>query len=188
MNHLFSALSMPLRMLLWVLLVAISPISYTVAQAPTEQELTVAFIFNFLKFVEWPQGSVDEYLNLCVTEANSLAKELDQVAGHLAQNKPVQIKHLVWGGHVDDCQLLFIAREEKPARVQDWIKAAKTTPVLLVSNSPDFLDQGGMIELVSDDTRLHFEINFPPIKAVNLKLSSHLLKIAREVRGLHHDE
>lgn len=150
----------------------------------SEQALTVAFLYNFLKFSEWPTTAfVSNELTLCVIDNSSFDSDLDAISGRPAHNKTVRIKRIELGQSTKECQLLFLPQEEKPIRIREWLKNAKDTPTLLVSNVNGFLDMGGMIELIDDGTRLQFEVNLDQVKSAGLKLSAQLLQIARAVRG-----
>jgi YfiR/HmsC-like len=151
--------------------------------ASNEQALTVAFLYNFLKFTEWPQGVISNEITLCVSDSTEFGAELDAIAGKLAQNKSVRIQRIELGESPKSCQLLFLPREEKPVRIQQWLKNIANTPVLMVSNSDEFLDMGGMIALIDDGNRLQFEVNLERVRPTGLKLRAQLLKIARDVRG-----
>ncbi|SJM92846.1 putative transmembrane protein [Crenothrix polyspora] len=150
----------------------------------SEQALTVAFLYNFLKFAEWPQqATTSNELTLCVTDSSSFDSDLEAISGRPAQNKTVRIKRIELGDKASDCQLLFLPREEKPVRIREWLKRTKNTPILMVSSVDGFLEMGGMIVLIDDGNRLQFEVNLEQVKANGLKLSAQLLKIARAVQG-----
>ncbi len=151
--------------------------------ASNKQALTVAFLYNFLKFAEWPVGVLDGVITLCVADSTPFSEELDAISGRLAQNRKVNIKRIELGDNPRECQLLYLPQEEKPVRILEWLKNAANAPILMVSNTGGFLDMGGMIALTEDDNRLQFEINLKKVKPTGLKLSAQLLKIARDVRG-----
>jgi YfiR/HmsC-like len=172
------------RLLGLVLAMAIATINTSsAAPATSEQALTVAFLYNFLKFAEWPEGVGSGELTLCVTDSAPFGAELDAISGRLAQNKTVRIKRIELGESPRECQLLFLPQEEKPVRIREWLKTTANTPTLMVSNMGEFLDMGGMIVLIDDGNRLRFEVNLERVKSAGLKLSAQLLEIARDVRG-----
>ncbi len=155
----------------------------TLSASSSEQVLTVAFLYNFLKYAEWPEGSVNGEITLCVTDSAAFGDELDAISGRSAQNKIVRIKRIELGESPRECQLLFLSREEKPVRIFEWLKNTANSPILMVSNMSKFLDMGGMIVLIDDSDRLQFAVNLDRVKPSGLKLSAQLLKIARDVRG-----
>jgi YfiR/HmsC-like len=151
--------------------------------ANSEQALTVAYLYNFLKFTEWPPSVINSGITLCVTDSAAFGTELDVISGRPAQNKTIRVKRIELGENPKECQLLFLPREEKPIRVREWLNSTANSPTLMVSNLADFLDMGGMIALINDGDRLQFEVNLERVRPAGLKLSAQLLKIAREVRG-----
>lgn len=150
----------------------------------TEQTLTVAFLYNFLKFTEWPKTTLtSDTLTICFTDSTPFHSELAAISGRPAQNKTVQMKRVELGDNLNTCQLLFIPREEKPVRIRDWLKNVNNLPILVVGNLDDFLELGGMIVLLEDNNRLQFEVNLVPVVKAGLKLNAQLLKIAHQVKG-----
>ena len=114
----------------------------TVAAPTSEIEsLTVAFLYNFMKLSEWPSGTDTQELTLCAVQAGDYSIDVDSLAGKNVQDYSLKIKHLVPGDSPSGCQLLFISDDEKPIRVQEWLKNFENSPVLTVSGVPGFLDQ-----------------------------------------------
>jgi len=55
--------------------------------------------------------------------------------------------------------------------------------VLTVSDAPDFLKYGGMIQFVSEDNRVRFAVNLDAVNRTHIVLSSELLRVASSVTG-----
>jgi YfiR/HmsC-like len=160
-------------------------VSHSSAAAPSSeiQSLTVAFLYNFMKLSEWPPETVAKELTLCSVQAGDYSIDVDSLAGKEIQRYILKIRHLTQGDGIEGCQLLYIPEDEKPIRIREWLKIMENKPLLSVSSSPGFLDQGGMIELVSEGEHLQFEVNLTPVEQAGIKLSSKMLQIAREVQG-----
>lgn len=159
-------------------------VHHTSFAASTEETLTAAFLYNFLRFAEWPADAVPrDTLTICFADSTPFREKLEALSGRSAQNKTVQIKRIELGDNPIECQLLFLPREEKIVRIREWIKNINALPILVVGNLNDFLDLGGMIVLIDEGSRLQFEVNLEPVRKVRLRLTSQLLKIARDVKG-----
>ena len=173
------------RRWVWLLLlIGFSGNYETSFAASTEETLTAAILYNFLKFAEWPaHGVSSDTFTICVSDITPFIDELSAINGRSAQNKTVQIKSIQLGDNPTGCQLLFLPREEKPVRIREWIKNCQALPILVVGNLSDFLNFGGMIQLTKDGDRVRLDVNLEPIKKVDLKLSAQLLKIAHDVKG-----
>jgi YfiR/HmsC-like len=155
----------------------------TLSAATTEQTLTVAFLYNFLKFTDWPKTAISgNTVKICITDSTPFRNEFDAIAGRSAQNKTVEIKPIELGESLNECQLLFLPMEEKPVRLREWLKNADNLPILTVGNQESFLEMGGMIMLVWDASHMQFEVSLDPIKRAGLALNAQLLGIARNVK------
>lgn len=148
----------------------------------SEQTLTAAFLYNFLKFTEWPDDAFDSEVTIC-TSIKPEFEELDAILGRIAQNKPVSIRRIAHKESLNSCQLLFLPREEGVQHVHEWLSAAADKSILTVSNINNFLDAGGMIQLNNDGKNLSFSINLEYARRAGLKFNAQLLQIARQVRG-----
>lgn len=147
------------------------------------QALTVAFLFNFVKLSEWPPESISSELTLCAVQAGDYTIDIESLAGEEAQSHTIKIKHLMQGDSMEGCQLLYLPEDEKPIRIREWLNKLKNKPILSVSSAPGFIEQGGMIGLVSDGAHLQFEVNLEPVERAGIKLSSKMLQIALVVKG-----
>lgn len=166
---------------IWVNVCLVTP-TFASSQAASEQTLIAAFLYNFLKFTEWPEDSIGNEITLCV-DKNSAFEELKAISGRQVQNKPVQVKFITLSDSPNQCQLLFISRDASADTIREWIKAASNHPTLTVSNHNGFLDMGGMIALINDGKNLNFSVHLEIARNSGLRLNAQLLQIAREVRG-----
>ena len=71
-----------LKRIFWVLTlvanISVITSSFASSQTASEQTLIVAFLYNFLKFTEWPDGSIKNEINLC-TDKSSAFEELKTI-------------------------------------------------------------------------------------------------------------
>jgi hypothetical protein len=162
-------------------------LSFTVrAQQPraTESEIKAAYLLNFAKFVQWPaDGSpAADPLKFCVLGRDPFGPVLDSlVAGQQIGGKNIVIRRLSRAADAVGCHLLFIDASENPQLTAD-LSALGNMPVLTVSEIPDFVSHGGIIQFVLKDNRVRFEINLGNAERVGLSLSARLLNVALSVR------
>jgi hypothetical protein len=76
---------------------------------------------------------------------------------------------------------LYIDSSEA-ARLASTIAALDDIPVLTVSEIPDFVSRGGIIQFVLKDDRVRFEINLMNAQRIGLTVSSQMLNVASAVR------
>lgn len=177
----------------WLLLVTFLALSCTLwplpqkataAEKPSEYEVEAAYLFNFGKFVTWPATSGDSKapLTICVLGEDPLGSALHHiVSGEKIGDKPVLDKQISNMEEAAACSILYISSSEEN-HLTRILSSVKNAPVLTVSDIPDFLARGGIIQFVLRDNRVRFEVNLAPVKHDHLTLSSELLKVAASVQ------
>lgn len=148
---------------------------------PSEYRLKAAFLFNFAKFVEWPPEAFAEKTSpfiLGVLGDNPFGNELEQtVAGKKVNDYPITVQTFRTAAEATNCHILFISNSEKK-RLPEIIQRLHGTAVLTVSETERFIETGGMINFVSENNKIRFQINDEAAKAAGLKISSKLLSLA----------
>ncbi len=156
--------------------------------AEREHLVKAAFLYNFLKFAEWPAPSGAAALGelrIGILAGRSFAEAADKtLAGKTAKGLPVRVRRLEGIGQIagdgDAPHLLFV---EGAGKSREAIAAVAGRPVLTVGEGAEFCRQGGMIALVREGNRLRFEINQRAAERAGVRLSSKLLALARVVHG-----
>jgi hypothetical protein len=155
------------------------------AQVPetVEDEVKAAYVFNFTKFVEWPSsaftGTTDP-INICVAGDAGVIRAMERtIGGEHVEGRPLRAVSQL-PEDPSACHVLFLGRgADRAARL---LAATGKAPVLTIGDSTRFLQLGGMIAFVVENRRVRFDINMRPAARVGLKLSSKLLRVARNVR------
>jgi hypothetical protein len=150
---------------------------------PTESQVKAAYLFNFGKFVRWPdaQSGGDDTLEICVVGRNPFGRVLDDtVKGETIGSRKVVSKILPDIQDAAGCRILFVSPSEE-GHLAGILAAAKQMGALTVSDIPHFVERGGMIEFVVQDERIRFAVNAVPVEEAGLTVSSELLKVATRV-------
>lgn len=152
---------------------------------PTEYQVKAAYLTNLGRFVsQWSAraGSPDETFDLCVLGQDPFGPDLDTaVKGEKIGGSPLAAKRIAGPQEAAGCRVLFISGSDD-AQLSAVLAALGTAPVLTVSDIPDFVKRGGMIQFILDGNHVRFEINIAAAQRAGLTLSSELLKIARGIR------
>ncbi len=153
------------------------------AQRPTRDEVQAAYLYNFGKFVRWPQGVDHGPIVLCVAEADSFGLTVSRlVTGEEIGGRPVQERNLDTPDGVGACSILFVGATGRD-REESFLAAAKAKPILTVGDSPDFLALGGAVQFVLVGDHVRFSVNLDACSRHRMNLSSELLKVAVTVTG-----
>jgi YfiR/HmsC-like len=181
MRHLFSRPHRFVAILTIAVLSFSSPIGSAAEDA--EARLKVAFLFNFAKFVTWPEPefSARPTITICISGESALSDALNGLKGKTAQGRDVVVKRDVKPEQLPFCHIAFIGASEKERIAKILSETGKG--VLTVSDIPAFVDAGGVIGLSVLDNKVGFDVNLDAAQQADLKISAQLLKVARGVRG-----
>jgi hypothetical protein len=156
--------------------------------APLDFQVKAAFLVNFPKYVDWPSAVLAE-TNTPITVAifgdDNVAGEFDNMiqGGRTVSGRPVRLKRITKEDQIGaDCQIVFIASSERQ-RVPAILEKVKGTGILTVGENEDFLQQGGIVNLVHRDRKIRLQINLDAAREAHLKISTRLLVAADMVKG-----
>lgn len=150
-----------------------------------EYLIKAAFLYNFIKFVDWPSESFKDDaapINLCVLGDDPFGEALDTIRDKRVKGRRLVIKRVRRVSQIEGAHLLFISTSEK-GRVKQILKSLTDAPVLTISEMEGFGQKGGIINFITVDNKIQFEINSEKAQHHKLKISSQLLKLARIVRS-----
>lgn len=162
-------------------------VSPSQGQQPIASEVRVkaAYLYNFGKFVEWPQSNMteqDQSFEICVLGADPFGPTLDAaLARGSIDGKNVAAKRISKPQDIDSCRILFISASEE-GHLKEVLATLDKASVLTVSDIPRFSQRGGMIGFILDGNRVRFDVNLASAQSARLTLSSELLKVATNVR------
>ena len=165
-----------------LLLSAVLP-AQTAQREASEYQVKAAFLYNFAKFVEWPDTAFtnpEAPMAFCVIGADPFGPSLDDLQGKRVKNRPVSIQRIDAPADAQRCHVLFISSADNH-RMAEITAAVKGSPVLVVGDAERFARRGGTIGFLAERNRVAFEINAGAAKGAGLTVSSQLLKLARTV-------
>jgi hypothetical protein len=160
-----------------------SPTLRATQAAPLEYQVKAAFLFNFSKFVQWPEEAFARKgspFTICLA-GDPFAGALDAIVqNETVDGRKVIVRRITEGG-VQECSIVFVGRSEA-RHTAEIISAAGKSPILTVGESEDFIDKGGMIRFIERERRIRFQINTDAAERASLKISAKLLQLADIVR------
>jgi hypothetical protein len=164
------------------LLVLLAPAATSVA-AEGEYQVKTAMLFNFAKFVEWPEESFggDDRITFCIAGQSPLNGPVQLMKGKSLKGRTVSIRPIARPFDVAGCQVLFIPQSEQ-ARISAYLQQVNRHSILTVSDQERFTAAGGMIGFYEEGNKVRFEINQEAAQKQHLQISSQLLNLARRVR------
>ncbi len=165
-----------MRHLVGAIIVALTAAPLQAQETSLEYQVKAAYLYNFVKFIEWPAAARRGTLTICIAGGNPFGGALDDIVrGESINGRAIAARAI--GGPQPGCDVVFVPRGVTAA---DYLRAARTAPVLTVGESPDFVTQGGIINFVRDAGMIRFEIDRDAAARAGLQISSRLLRLARE--------
>ncbi|MEA5114966.1 MAG: YfiR family protein [Geobacteraceae bacterium] len=146
-----------------------------------EYQVKAAFIMNFMNFIEWPDNALPaDTITIGILGRDPSAGAIDALKGKTVKGRQVIIRHYDDPEEARNAALLFISPSEKRA-LPLIFKNLRNRPVLTVGDQQGFARAGVMINMVLVRKKVGFEINLPASHRAGIRISSQLLKLAKEV-------
>jgi hypothetical protein len=155
------------------------------AQELNEYEVKAAFLYNFAKFVEWPSNAgadPNSPMIIGILGRDPFGGEIDRaIEGKSVNGHRLTIKRFSTIDSYQYCHILFVSSSEK-SNLARILAAVASNSVLTVSETDRFAYIGGIINFITIENRIRFEINQAAAARAGLKISSKLLSLGRVVR------
>ena len=152
---------------------AVVPHAQEVSQ---EYQIKAAYLYNFLKYVEWPKP-IHRTFMICVAGQNPFGAVLDGLTkNERVRGNPVKTEVIL--GFEPGCDIIFTPRT---SNIPAYLQGAAGMPILTVGETPRFGEQGGIVNFFLENGKVRFEINRNAAERVGIRISSRLLQLARIV-------
>ena len=176
-----------------------------------EYDVKAAFIYNFMKFIEWPADKKAEQdqkqnkpapMTIGILGNNPFKESFKPLLGKTIQNRTIQLVQIqsyqaFYYRCTDKRNALNNYRDKFGPTIQqcDILFICKSEndvfkvilplthdhAVLTVSDITEFAKQGGMIGFVTENKKIRFEINLKSVTREQIKIRSQLLELARNI-------
>ncbi len=147
----------------------------------SEYRVKAAFLFNFAKFVDWPEDAFsapDAPIIFGILGDDPFGEALDIIKGKTINGRKVVTNRFKDANEIKTCHVLFIGSSEKK-NAPSILRTLKPLRILLVGDMENFARQGGVINFIIVNNKVGFEINVDAAKRSGLKISSKLLSLAK---------
>lgn len=158
------------------------PLAEPASPPPLEYQIKAAFLYQFIKFVEWPpQALRDSTITIGVLGESPISGALADIEGQEVKGRTVVVKRFKGPADLEFTHILFLS-SEAAGRLKEIGNRLASSGTLVVSDVEGFARNGGMINFIKIDNKIRFEINIEAAERAHLKISSQLLKLARIVQ------
>lgn len=154
--------------------------------ASRESELKAAYMYNFSRYIEWPEnafsGEASPFV-IGVVGASSVEPHLATVAAtKTIRNRAIRSVRLQQAEEALGCHMVLIAAQADPKLRDEVLQAMAGKPILLVSEGTFSAVGHGGNHFVIQQNRLRVQTNSEEVRKRGLKISSKLLQVIEDVR------
>lgn len=151
-----------------------------------ETKIKAGYLFNFAKFVKWPAAAFpasDSPIVIGVVGGDPMVKTMrDVLRGKSVEGRPIEIKEISNPDSSAPCHMLFVSASSGKS-AGEISTALNNAAILVVGESPQFAEKGGMIGFVRENESLRLSLNLEAAQRAGLKVSSQLASVARLVQS-----
>jgi hypothetical protein len=182
------------RVLLFVVFLAVVSANITAVSsnltepAVSEYEVKAAYVYYFAKFIEWPQTALAQK-NAPFIVGVVGDDEFGELLRRVVKDKtilehPIQVRLAKWPGDLHACHILYVSYSDYK-RFPQIAESLQQNPVLTITEVEDTSRGKGIINLFVEGGKVQFEVNITSAEKAQLKISSKLLRLARETEGFY---
>jgi hypothetical protein len=144
------------------------------------------FVYNFLKFVEWPvdvsAGARDPFVVLIVGEGATADATEHFLESKTMGERPLVVRRIRWDQSLAGARAAFVV-ERDAKKLHHILEAAAAAGVLTIGEGEGFATRGGVIGLLVEDRKVRFDVDTTAAQNAGLRVSSKLLALTRLVRS-----
>ncbi len=155
---------------------------------PSQREYNVKAVtlYAFGRYVTWPEdafASAASPLVIGVFGGNPFGDALERIAAKKTLNgRPLAVKQLKEPGEVAACHMVFVVHSVQPEVESQLIQQAAGKPVLLIGESPGFVQRGGIVNFYVSGANVKFELNPDRGADARLALDAKLLSLGTKAQ------
>jgi YfiR/HmsC-like len=154
--------------------------------AMTESQVKAMFVYNFLKFVEWPVdtsvGAKDPFVVIIIGEGATADATENYLESRTIGDRPLVVRRIRWDQSLAGVRAAFIL-ERDAKKLHRVLDAAAAAGVLTIGEGESFTSSGGVIGLLVEDRKVRFDVDTTAAQSAGLRVSSKLLALTRTVRS-----
>lgn len=151
---------------------------YAIGQERPTHEIHAAMLYNFIKYVQWPnEGEAGDFVVGVIGDEKIFATLTQWYNGKPKGSKKYVIKQLSSAEEAAECQVVYIGKSKN--REFDNIKNSTSgKSVLTITDGNGMGQKGSCINFKVIDGKLKFELNQGMVNSSNLKVSNQLSSMA----------
>lgn len=153
----------------------------TWALQPSETEIKLVYLYNFTKFVTWPDTAFESNtapFRLCIFGDQPVQELIASLRAKSTAGRNFEVLFPKQLSDISTCHIAFLHRISATMSKR-IVRTAPESPTLLVSDLAGFASDAGIIEfLIDEQSRVRIKINLANANQRKLTISAKLLETA----------
>ena len=147
-----------------------------------EYKIKSVYLYKFATYVTWPEKPQQQELSPFVfgilgpdpvgTHLRTIAK-VKKING-----RPIVVRNYQDVSNVDECHILFMSKDLPSTTQQAAINRLSDRDILIVGETNEFIEQGGVVSFVTKANRITVHISKLAYENEDFDISAQLLRIA----------
>jgi len=156
------------------------------SRTPNEYQVKAAFIYNFTRFIEWPDGTFPDrggLIKICIVGEDPFKNSMSELENKKAKGmgfEVTRVRNFTGGDKLEPCNIIFIGKSET-AKLPAILRALEGQNILTISDIKRFAEVGGVIGFAIKKNKICLEVNLKAANDAKLDISSKLLKLVKIV-------
>lgn len=173
------------RRTVWFVALALVGTAALPAQTATEYEAKAALLYNFIKFVRWPESAETARRDFVIAapSGSAFGVSLKGLDGRRVRGRTVRLETYGDTQIPEACDVVIVDLDDWDDLSVSRRENLRARHVLTVSETTEFTLQGGVLSLFLVDDHLAFDINVDAARAAELEISANLLNLAHSRRN-----
>jgi YfiR/HmsC-like len=152
----------------------------------SESQVKAMFVYNFLKFVEWPAdtsfGARDPFVVVIIGDGPTADATEHFLETRAVGDRPISVHRIRWDESLAGARAAFVV-EQDTRKLHRVFDAAAAAGVLTIGEGDGFTTSGGVIGLLVENSKLRFDVDTSAAQHAGLRVSSKVLALSRTVRS-----
>lgn len=167
-----------MKIIIRVLVIVMLSVTAVKAQERSTHEIYAAMLYNFIKYVQWPdEGAGGEFVVGVIGDDNVYNTLKQWYDGKPKGSKKYIIKKLASSAEASNCHVVYLGKTKM--KEFDNVKNSVTGhSVLTITDGNGLGQKGSCINFKVVDGKLRFELNQGVVADSNLKVSGQLSSMA----------
>ncbi|MCC7332532.1 MAG: YfiR family protein [Flavobacteriales bacterium] len=148
----------------------------------TNAKIKSVFIYNFTKYIEWPQAYKEGNFIIGFIGESSLYSELLKMAEtKKVGNQTLDVIRFQNSTTISKCHVIYVCKD-KSDELSTVLKKVKSNSTLVITEENGLADKGSGINFIIKENKQKFELNKGNVEKYKLKVSSNLESLAFTVK------